>query len=134
MPCSPWNPSQANSGTITTEGHIQQISDISLIQVTSCPPRLAYDGDDFFVDDLDTFPIKDGSSKIMKITRDGRLTTVAIDFTTVLGLAFDRKHRLYVLENTTGNPFPTPFTGRWSESTAKTRPPKSLRASSYRRQ
>jgi sugar lactone lactonase YvrE len=26
-------------------------------------------------------------------------------------VAFDRKGRLYILENTTGNPFPTPGTG-----------------------
>ena len=31
---------------------------------------------------------------------------------TILGLAFDRNHRLYVLENTIGNPFPTPGTGK----------------------
>ena len=30
----------------------------------------------------------------------------------ILGLAFDREGRLYVLENTTGNPFPTPKTGK----------------------
>jgi sugar lactone lactonase YvrE len=30
----------------------------------------------------------------------------------ILGLAFDGKGRLYVLENTTGNPFPTPDTGK----------------------
>jgi hypothetical protein len=29
-----------------------------------------------------------------------------------VGLAFDWRHRLYVLENTTGNPFPTPGTGK----------------------
>jgi sugar lactone lactonase YvrE len=29
----------------------------------------------------------------------------------VLGVAFDRQGRLYILENTTGNPFPTPGTG-----------------------
>jgi hypothetical protein len=46
--------------------------------------------------------------KVMKITPGGDVTTVAIDFSTILGLAFDSKHRLYVLENTTGNPFPTP--------------------------
>lgn len=33
-------------------------------------------------------------------------------FTTILGLAFDHRGRLYVLENTTGNPFPTPGTGK----------------------
>jgi hypothetical protein len=49
-------------------------------------------------------------SKIMKITPDGKRTTVYIGFTTVLGLAFDAKGRLYVLENTTGNPGPMPNT------------------------
>jgi len=32
--------------------------------------------------------------------------------TTVLGVAFDCEGYLYILENTTGNPFPTPFTGK----------------------
>ncbi len=105
-------PNHGELDEIRTGGHIRRISDISLIQGHIVPTAIAYDGEDFFVSNLDTFPIKDGSSKIMKITRDGRLTTVAIDFTTVLGLAFDRRHRLYVLENTTGNPFPTPGTGK----------------------
>jgi len=48
----------------------------------------------------------------MEITPDGVLSTAYIGFTTVLGLAFDSKGRLYVLENTTGNPFPTPGTGK----------------------
>jgi len=105
-------PNHGELDAITTSGRIRRLTDISLIQGHIVPTAIAYDADSFFVSNLDTFPIKDGSSKIMKITRDGRLTTVAIDFTTVLGLAFDRKHRLYVLENTTGNPFPTPGTGK----------------------
>ena len=76
------------------------------------PTALAFDGRDFFVGNLDTFPIKDGSSKIMKITPGGHLTTVYIGFSDILGLAFDAKGRLYVLENTTGNPNPTPGTGK----------------------
>ena len=40
------------------------------------------------------------------------VTVFATGFTTVVGLAFDSHHRLYVLENTTGNPFPTPGTGK----------------------
>jgi hypothetical protein len=38
--------------------------------------------------------------------------TVATGFTTVLGVTFDREGYMYVLENTTGNAFPTPFTGK----------------------
>jgi hypothetical protein len=36
----------------------------------------------------------------------------ATGFTTVLGVAFDHEGYMYVLENTTGNLFPTPFTGK----------------------
>jgi hypothetical protein len=42
----------------------------------------------------------------------GELTTVFINLSDILGLAFDKKGRLYVLENTTGNQFPTPGTGK----------------------
>ena len=37
----------------------------------------------------------------------------------MLGIAFDAQGRLYALENTTGNGFPTPYTGaivRWNGS------------------
>ncbi len=93
-------------------GRVSRVLDISSIQGHIVPTALAFDGQDFFVGNLDTFPIKDGSSKIMKITPDGQLTTVYINLSDILGLAFDGKGRLYVLENTTGNPFPTPGTGK----------------------
>jgi hypothetical protein len=105
-------PNHGELDAITSSGSIHRVTDISLIQGHIVPTAIAYDGENFFVSNLDTFPIKDGSSKIMKIAPSGRLTTVAIDFTTVLGLAFDNEGRLYVLENTTGNPFPTPGTGK----------------------
>jgi glucose/arabinose dehydrogenase len=105
-------PNHGELDSITTLGLINKVSDISQIQGHIVPTALAYDGQNFFVSNLDTFPIKDGSSKIMKITPTGSLTTVNIDFTTVLGLAFDAKGLLYVLEDTTGNPFPTPGTGK----------------------
>lgn len=105
-------PNHGELVSVTTAGKIRRVSDISSIQGHIVPTAIASDGENFFVGNLDTFPIKDGSSKIMKITSAGSLTTAYIGFTTVLGLAFDSKGRLYVLENTTGNPFPTPGTGR----------------------
>ena len=105
-------PNHGELDSITTFGRIRRVNDISLTQGHIVPTAIAYNGQDFFVSNLDTFPIKDGSSKVMKITPTGSLTTAYIGFTTVLGLAFDSKGRLYVLENTTGNPFPTPGTGR----------------------
>jgi hypothetical protein len=105
-------PNHGELDAIWPGAFIQRIADISRIQGHIVPTALAFHDGDFFVGNLDTFPIKDGSSKVMKITPLGDLTTVNIDFTTVLGLAFDSKGRLYVLENTTGNQFPTPGTGK----------------------
>jgi hypothetical protein len=48
----------------------------------------------------------------MKITRDGFITTVYINLSDITGMAMDCIGRLYVLENTTGNPYPTPFTAK----------------------
>lgn len=96
---------------ISTDGEIPRIVDISASQGHIVPTAVAYDGN-FFVGNLNTFPIQQGASKILKITPSGQLKVFATGLTTVLGLAFDGRHRLYVLENTTGNPFPTPGTGR----------------------
>jgi hypothetical protein len=93
-------------------GHIKRVADISASQGHIVPTALAYDGDDFYVSNLNPFPIVDGSSRILKISKSGHVSIVATGFTTVLGLAFDCQHRLYILENTTGNPFPTPGTGK----------------------
>jgi len=87
------------------------VSDISEIQGHIVPTALA-SGHNFYIGNLDTFPIKDGSSKIMRITPGGHLTTVYIGFSDILGLAFGSKGRLYVLEHTTGSLSPTPGTGK----------------------
>ena len=105
-------PNHGELDAVTTGGQIRRITDISLTQGHIVPTAIAFNGKNFYVGNLDTFPIKDGSSKIMKITPQGKLITAYIGFTTVLGLAFDSRGRLYVLENTTGNPFPTPGTGK----------------------
>ncbi|HET6177647.1 MAG TPA: ScyD/ScyE family protein [Candidatus Sulfotelmatobacter sp.] len=105
-------PNHGELDAIFPGGFVYRIADISNSQGHIVPTALAFDGANFFVGNLDTFPIKAGSSKILKITPTGDVSTVNIDFSDILGLAFDSKGRLYVLENTTGNPFPTPGTGR----------------------
>jgi hypothetical protein len=77
---------------------------------------------DSLISNLDTFPTKD-SSKVMRIARGGQLTTIFIDFETILGLAVDKKGRIYVLENATGNPFPTRTRGKLSALMGKTNAP-----------
>jgi len=98
---------------VTTDGVIKRIADISATQGHSVPTALAYHGN-FFVGNLNTFPIVPGSSEVLKITPSGQVLPVADRLTTVLGVAFDKHGRLYVLENTTGkgNLFPTPGTGK----------------------
>jgi hypothetical protein len=96
---------------IATNGQIRRIADISATQGHIVPTTVAFHGN-FYIGNLNTFPIQEGSSKILKITPSGDVKTFATGFTTILGLAFDHIGRVYVLENTTGNPFPTPGTGK----------------------
>lgn len=105
-------PNHGELDAITRDGQIRRVADISRSQGHIVPTAIVWGGANFFVGNLERFPIQGETSKVLKITPGGDITTVAIDFSTILGLAFDSKHRLYVLENTTGNPFPTPGTGK----------------------
>jgi len=105
-------PNHGELDAVAPGGHIRRVADISSVEGHIVPTAIAYRDDSFYVGNLDTFPIKDGSSKILKISRDGKIRCVVIDLTIITGLAFDRKGRLYVLENTTGNQMPTPGTGK----------------------
>ena len=104
-------PNHGELDAISTDGTIRRIADISATQGHIVPTAVAYHGN-FYVGNLNTFPIEDGSSKILKITPSGQVETVLTGVTTVLGVAFDQSGYLYILENTTGNPFPTPGTGK----------------------
>lgn len=105
-------PNHGELDVISTDGTIQRIADISAKEGHIVPTSVAYHGN-FYVGNLNTFPIQDGSSKILKITPSGQIQTVVTGLTTVLGVAFDHEGFLYILENTTGgNAFPTPFTGK----------------------
>ena len=86
--------------------------DISASQGHIVPTAMTYHDGNFYVGNLRTFPIAEGSSKIYKITLTGQISVVAQGLTTVLGVTFDDRGRMYVLENTTNNAFPTPGTGR----------------------
>ncbi|HZD33188.1 MAG TPA: ScyD/ScyE family protein [Candidatus Angelobacter sp.] len=105
-------PNHGELDSVGLNGEIRRIADISQIQGHIVPTAVAFDGQNFLVGNLDLFPIRDGSSKIMKITPGGAITTVYINFSDIVGLAIDGQGRLYVLENTTGNQYPTPNTAR----------------------
>jgi hypothetical protein len=104
-------PNHGELDEITMSGHISRIVDISASQGHIVPTAMTFHNGKFYVGNLNVFPIVDGSSKILEISTEGRIRVFAQGLTTVLGVAFDHMNRMYVLENTTGNPFPTPGTG-----------------------
>jgi hypothetical protein len=105
-------PNHGDLERATTNGAIHRVVDISASQGHIVPSAMVFHAGSFYVGNLNTFPIVEGSAKILKISLTGHVEVFATGFTTVLGVAFDQRGRLYVLENTTGNPFPTPGTGR----------------------
>jgi sugar lactone lactonase YvrE len=74
------------------------------------PTVIAYHGN-FYISNLGTFPQDAGSSNVWKVTPSGQIRRDAGGFNLVLGLAFDHRDRMYVLE-TSAPPAPTPGTGR----------------------
>jgi hypothetical protein len=105
------DPNHGELVKVTTGGSISRVADFSESLGHIVPTSLAYHGN-FFMGNLGVFPITAGASSVYKITPSGQTKTDETGFTTILGLAFDSHSNLYVLENTTDNIFPTPFTGR----------------------
>lgn len=106
---------EANHGElvkITTGGAVTRVADISATQGHIVPTSLIFKDGNFYVGNLHPFPIVNGSSSIYKITPSGNVQEYAKGFTTILGITMDNRNRMYVLENTTNNAFPTPKTGR----------------------
>jgi hypothetical protein len=98
-------PNHGEVDKITPDGQITRVVDISASQGHIVPTAIAYKGN-FFVGNLGTFPIVPGSQEIRKLTPSGQHKTWATGLTTVLGLAFDNRDRLYVLESMTNPGFP----------------------------
>ena len=104
-------PNHGELDTITPDGQISRVSDISATQGHIVPTALAHHGN-FYVGNLNTFPVVPGSSKILKITPSGNVTVAIEGLTAVLGLVIDGRDRMYVLETSTAAGPPTPGTGK----------------------
>ena len=104
-------PNHGELDKITTSGQISRVTDISASQGHIVPTALAYHGN-FYVGNLNTFPVVPGSSKILKINPAGNVKVDVKGLTTVLGLVFDGRGRIFVLETSTAAGDPTPFTGK----------------------
>jgi len=106
---------EANQGQllkVTLGGTVTRVFDFSAHYGHIVPTEIDYYNGNFYVGNLGSFPIVDGTQKIFKISTGGQAEIAATGFTAILGLVYDNKGHIYVLETTTGNPFPTPGTGR----------------------
>jgi hypothetical protein len=95
---------------ITTAGKIHRVIDVSASQGHVVPTALAYHGN-FYVGNLSTFPQDAGVSNVWKVTPSGQIKLDTGGFNMVVGLAFDHRDRMYVLESS-APPAPAPGTGR----------------------
>lgn len=105
-------PNHGELDKIKTSGQISRVVDISASQGHIVPTAIALHGNNFYVGNLNTFPVVPGSSKILKITPSGQVNVAIEGFTTVLGIVFDGRDRMYVLESSTAPGDPTPLTGK----------------------
>jgi glucose/arabinose dehydrogenase len=106
-------PNQGDLVKVTIPGGIaSRVVDISVSQGHIVPTVIAFREGNFYMGNLDTFPVVKGQSGIYKITPGGSVQPLTHSFTTILGIDFDQQGRLYVLENSTADgPGPTPNTG-----------------------
>ncbi len=107
-------PNHGELDRITPDGQITRVVDISASQGHVVPTVMAFHGN-FYVSNLGQFdPDQLNTQSIYKITPSGQLKVVATGFSKVLGLAFDNRDRMYVLETSysTKDPGPEAFTGR----------------------
>jgi hypothetical protein len=104
-------PNHGSLDKVSLNGQITRVADISATYGHIVPTTVSYNGN-FYVGNLNTFPVVPGSSQITKITPGGQVKTWATGLTSVLGSAWDAKGRYYVLETTSVAGNPTPMTGK----------------------
>jgi glucose/arabinose dehydrogenase len=110
-------PNQGAVDVVNPGVGVTRLVDISATEGHIVPTAITYHDGTFWVGNLGTFPFT--GSHIYTISRTGQIAVFASGIQAVVGVAFDAKGRLYVLENTTKNPAPTPNTGkivRWDGS------------------
>ena len=96
---------------VTRGGDVTRVLDFSAVYGHIVPTVEAFNNGSFYVSNLNRLPFVDGGSSVYKVSRSGNVDVFATGFTAVLGIAFDKKDRLYILEATAGGGF-IPSTGR----------------------
>jgi sugar lactone lactonase YvrE len=96
---------------VSENGWVSRVLDFSAHYGHIVPTVVTLNHGDFYVGNLDTIPFVAGSSAIYKVTPGGSVSKWETGFTTVLGIAFDKQDRLYVLESSAVTGL-MPMTGR----------------------
>ncbi|HEY5367691.1 MAG TPA: ScyD/ScyE family protein [Hanamia sp.] len=104
-------PNHGEVDKVTPGGNISRLIDVSAYEGHIVPTCIVNHDGNFYVGNLDLFPIVQGSASVYKITPQGQISVYASGFETVLGVAFDADNRLYVLECTAGQDALTPGFG-----------------------
>ena len=95
-----------------TTGKVDQVADISASSsLWIGPTGLTHHGDIFF-GNLAPFPIDPGSANVFKLTPSGNFKLWRGGLTTVVGVAFDHRDRLFVLELSDAPGSPSPGFGK----------------------
>ncbi len=104
-------PNHGELDRILLNGKIQRVVDISASQGHIVPTAFTFHQGKFYVGNLSTFPVKLGSSVILKINNGGRIDPNynQSGLTTVVGVTFDSRGRMYALESIPVAGFPGSF-------------------------
>jgi hypothetical protein len=107
-------PNHQKLDSITPDGQITRVVDLSMRWVAPANwqgPTGIVDHCTIIVGTLGTCPVRPGRQTLYKITPSGQVAAVASGLTTVLGVAFDARGRLYALQTDTVAGFPDPAAG-----------------------
>lgn len=96
---------------VDMDGNIKRVLDFSSVYGHIVPTTVAYHGN-FYVGNLNTFPVQKGSSNIYKVTKSGQSKIWATGFSSITGLVIDKHKRMFVLETSAADGGPIPNTGR----------------------
>jgi hypothetical protein len=105
-------PNHCEMVKVTTGGDISRVIDFSAVYGHIVPTAVSYHKGNFYVSNLDTFPVVAGNSSIYKVTPSGQSSIFATGFSSVTGIVAGKDNTFFVLEMSAVTGGPAPFTGR----------------------
>jgi hypothetical protein len=104
-------PNHGEIDEIDSSGNVSRVVDISDTHGHIVPTALAYNNGWYF-GNLFLFPTLQGSSNVFTLDRSKRIHVVVPQLTTVVGIAFDHRERMYILEMSAATGGPAPGQGQ----------------------